>query len=169
MNRSCLCAIAIAIAIAIALTLTGCGSRNPRVATTLNNGAVLKGELPVDPLGWRVITSGINPADATMSTLFGNDSAVEYCRTRGGRIYPAGSVLSLVTWRQQEDSRWFGARIPAQPRSVEVVKVEVSENARTNYVYQDFEGVPLREVRVPAARADERVMHLLSQRAAVMP
>ena len=40
-----------------------------------------------------------------MYTLFGNDLAVQYAHTNPQHDYPAGSVLSLVTWSQQEDPR----------------------------------------------------------------
>ena len=74
---------------------------------TFNQSAGLVGDLPANPLGWRVI-SVIDPATGTMSTLYGNDLAVEYARTHSQHDFPAGAVLSLVTWTQAEDSRWFG-------------------------------------------------------------
>lgn len=163
MNRSHLAAIL------MTLILAGCQAQNARVATTLNQDAVLAGDMSIDPLSWKTITSGFNPHDSTMFTLFGNDSAVEYARTSGGRDYPRSSVLALVTWRQQEDSRWFGARIPAQPKSVEVVTVAASEDGGTTYVYRSFKGVPLKEIQTSEMRANERATYVLSKRAAVMP
>jgi hypothetical protein len=78
--------------------------------------------------------------------------------------YPAGSMLSAVTWWQQEDPRWFGGSIPAKPRSVEVVTVG------SLYVYQLYEGSPLKQVAHEESETQgERVADLLSRRAAVMP
>jgi hypothetical protein len=109
---------------ALSLGLVGCSDRtNPRVETKLNQDAALVGDLPSNPLQGRVITSWINKRDATMSTLYGNDVAVRYARTSAERMYPAGSVLSVVTWSQQEDPRWFGAKIPQKVESVEFVAV----------------------------------------------
>jgi hypothetical protein len=133
------------------------------VAATQNQAAALVGDLPANPLQWRVITSALNQRDATMYTVFGNDLAVQYARAHSQHEYPTGSVLALVTWKQQEDGRWFGGRIPAQPRSVEFVTV----GAGPSYSYEDFEGAPLKKVDGHAL--NDRAAYLLSQRAAVMP
>jgi hypothetical protein len=61
-----------------------------------------------------VITSAINKRDSTLWTPCGNDPAVEYARTHSQHHYRAGSQISLVTWAQREDPRYFGARIPAK-------------------------------------------------------
>ena len=152
------------------LSLMGCSEQNPRVATRLNQGAALLGELPSIPLQWKVITSAINKQDSTMYTLFGNDVAVQYARTNSQHEYPDGSMLSLVVWTQQEDSRWFGGRIPAAPKSVEFVSVRVGAGHRPIYSYQGFEGAPLKKVLAQeGSTPNERAVYLLSQRAAVMP
>jgi hypothetical protein len=78
-------------------------------------------------------------------------------------------MLTLVTWQQQEDSRWFGARMPAQTKSVETVSVGLSEGGRASYSYQEYEGSPLLKTTLGENRANARVAYLLSQRAAVMP
>ena len=105
-----------------------------------------------------------------MWTLFGNDLAVNYARTHSGHDYPAGSMLSLVTWDQQEDGRWFGGRIPGPPKSVEFVAVSMDADHGLSYVYQKFEGTPLKKVSAQAAPTmSERATYLLTQRAAVMP
>jgi hypothetical protein len=109
--------------------------------------APLADSLPVNPLQWRVITSGVDPHDSTMFTLFGKEG---------------GSALALVTWRQQEDSRWFGARIPAQVLSVELLD-------RPSNVYRVFKGSPLKETTDLKSRDAGRAAYLVSMRAAVMP
>lgn len=100
--------------------------------------------LPQNAHEWRVIATGVNTQDATMSMLFGNDLAVMHARTNPNQPYPAGSVLSLVTWTQQEDARWFGAKIPGALKSVE-------------------------SVTVPADDRDSRSNDILFRRALVMP
>lgn len=149
---------------------TSCSKQNPLVATTLNERASLAGDLPSNPLRSGVITSAVNQRDSTMWTLFGNDLAVKYARTNSGHDYPAGSMLSLVTWEQQEDRRWFGGEIPGLPKSVEVVTVSTGAEHRPSYLYQRFEGAPLKKVStLELATPSERAAYLLSQRAAVMP
>lgn len=148
----------------------GCagGGSGPKAA--FNQGAMLTGELPMNPLAWRVISSAIDPGNGTMSTLYGNDAAVNYARAHAQHDYPAGSVLSLVTWSQMEDPRWFGAKIPSQVRAVEFVTVEAAGNGVSRYSYQAFTGNPL--VKAPdqyLGAPPDRIAYLLSSRAAVMP
>jgi hypothetical protein len=157
-------------AMVLAIALPGCSQDNPRLSATLNQSASLIGELPANPLQWRVITSGVSTTDSTMFTLYGNDMAVQCARTNSGHNFPTGSVIAQVTWSQQEDSRWFGAKIPNQVKSVEFVFIGASTDGQPTYAYQKFEGAPLKRTsaqgeQVPTGRAAE----LLSQRAAVMP
>jgi hypothetical protein len=158
------------VGLGILLGAIGCSDQNPRVATKLNQDAALAGDLPSNPLQWRVITSAVNKQDSTMHTLFGNDVAVQYARTSSQHDYPAGSVLSLVTWKQQEDSRWFGGKIPAAPKSVEFVTVGITADHQPSYSYQNYEGAPLKKTLAKeGSTPDGRAAYLLSQRAAVMP
>jgi hypothetical protein len=151
--------------------LPGCSSgREKEIRSTLNKGAALVGDLPANPLGWKVITASIDKNDSSMSTLFGNDLAAGYARTNSLHEYPSGSVVSLVTWTQQEDARWFGGKIPGRPKSVEFVFVGATADGRASYSYQRYEGVPLkRSMDQQLSTANDRTMYLLSQRAAVMP
>jgi hypothetical protein len=155
------------------ISLAGCHSTNERVVTRLNTDATLPSGLPGNPVQGRVITSWVDKTDkqhATMSTLYGNDIAIQYARSHAGQNYPANAVLSLVTWNQQEDPRWFGGNIPQTPRSVEVVTVKPAAGAaQYAYDYQRYEGSPLTRVAVSEYPAKDRTAYLLSQRAAVMP
>jgi hypothetical protein len=150
--------------------MLGCSNDEPKISAAINQSALLVGALPANPLQWQVITSEIDKQNSTMSTLYGNDPAVRYARTNTQHEYPAGSTLSLVTWTQREDSRWFGARIPDGVKAVEFVFVGATAGARPSYSYQEFEGTPLKKLSseegpTPSGRA----AYLLSQRAAVMP
>lgn len=105
-----------------------------------------------------------------MSTLYGNDVAVNYARSHAQHDYPIGSVLSLVTWKERDDTRWFGAKIPDQPKSVEFVFVVAAPDGHTSYSYQKFEGSPLKKVASQVgAILNESAFALLSQRASVFP
>jgi len=158
------------VSAALLLGVAGCSDEvNPRVTSRLNQAAALTGDLPSNPLQGKVITSWVNRQDGTMSTLFGNDVAVQYARTNAEKMYPAGSVLSVVTWGQQEDPRWVGAKIPQKTRSVEIVTV----TAPGAYSYQRYEGSPLKKVESGGFdgldAGVKRGAYLLTQRAAVMP
>jgi hypothetical protein len=151
----------------VAVGLAGCSNQvNPRVATRLNEDAALVGDLPSNPLQDKVITSWIHKQDATMSTLYGNEIAVQYARTHAEMKYPVGAVVSVVTWSQQEDPRWFGGNIPKTPKAVEFVTV----TGPGVMAYQRYEGSPLKKVASESGSdPNDRASYLLSQRAAVMP
>jgi hypothetical protein len=155
-----------AAGVVFSVALLGCSGTgvNPRVATRLNEDAAVRGEIPSNPMRGRVITSWINRGDTTMSTMFGNDVAVGYAKTSAERDYPAGTVLSVVTWSQQEDPRWFGGKIPARVKMVEFVRVA----GPGAYAYERYEGSPLKKV-IDASDSAGRAAYLLSQRASVMP
>ena len=147
--------------------LMGCSDKtNPRVVTRLNQDAAPVGELPSNPLQGKVITSWVDRKESTMSTLFGNDVAWQYARMNAEMQYPAGSVLSVVTWEEQEDPRWFGGNIPQGAKVVEFVTV----TSPGTYSYQRYEGSPLKKVAsVEGNDPRGRAAYLLEQRAAVMP
>jgi hypothetical protein len=158
------------LAIVLVLCLAGCTGDEPRITASLNQGASLVGDLPANPLQWQVITSAINKADSTMSTLYGNDVAVRYARTNPQHAYPGGSALALVIWSERDDARWFGGKIPDQVKSVEFVFVGPADAGQSQYSYQAYEGTPLKKVSMQDGPApNERGAYLLSQRAAVMP
>src|ERR1700680_3811952 len=105
-----------------------------------------------------------------MSSLYGNDVAVRYARSNAQQGYPPGSVLSLVTWTEQEDSRWFGAKIPGKVKSVEFVTVTAGPNNQSSYSYQSYEGSPLlRTSMLDGDSSGSHAARLLCLRAAVMP
>lgn len=151
----------------VSLSFWGCSGNGPG---KLNESASLVGQLPAVPLQWKIITSMIDRSDSTMSTLYGNDLAVEYIRTHSQHAYPPGSVLSLVTWAQREDPRWFGARIPGRVTKVEFVTVGATAEGSASYSYKEYEGTLLKESSTQeSVTPNERSVYLLSQRAAVMP
>jgi hypothetical protein len=160
----------LALALVLSVVLLACSGDRTNVAPSSNDAAALGGELPLDPLQWGVICSSVEASASTMSTVFGNEVAVQ--SARGGRIgrYPAGAVLALVTWKEQDDVHWFGARIPARPESIEVVAVHDAARAGSPFEYQAYRGEPLRKVPAPdAAAVADRVERILGQPPAMMP
>jgi hypothetical protein len=155
--------------------LFGCSSDRhvAPVAATVNENASLSAAqasaLPVNPLKWRIITSSIDPQSSTMSTLYGNDAAVQYARANSKHDYPAGSQIALVTWTRRDDPRYFGAKIPDRLKSIEFVSV-TELPGETKISYEKFEGAPLAKTA-----SDESVnpptaaVALLNLRAAVLP
>ncbi len=143
--------------------------RNSDYVFTLPVSRQFDGSLPWNPLQGSVITSVIDRSSSTMSTLYGNDVAVRYSRTNASSDYPPGSTLSLVTWTQREDPRWFGANIARQVQSVEFVNV-AGANSQPIYVYEKYEGSPLkRALPEDGHSTGTRATYLRSLRASVMP
>jgi hypothetical protein len=163
---SATCAIAAA---ALALSCASCSA--PGVVTaSINEAAALDGQLPRNPLQWNAITAVIDKRTASMGILYGNDIAVKCARSNSQHDYPAGSVVSLVTWAEQEDPRWFGARIPARVKSVEFVSINGTPANQTSPSYERYEGSPLARASMANAEFNHgRTEYLLSLRAAVMP
>jgi hypothetical protein len=160
--------------IAVALALggsVGCARQNPRTISHIDTDASLQSHLPWQPQDGRVITTWVDPRNSTMSTLYGNDTAVDSARSSGNApAYPSGAMIALVTWKQREDERWFGANIPASVQSVEFVTIKKGPTRNTEYLYQRFEGGVLLQAADGATLAPQgRAAYLLSQRAAMMP
>jgi hypothetical protein len=153
-----------------AAVFSGCAQPRHQVSAELNRDASLVGNLPANPLQWKVISSSIDTNRFTISTLYGNDIAVAYARTHTEHDYSAGAILSLVTWSQKEDSRWYGAQIPSHAQSVEFLFVTAAPGGRPQYSYQQFTGSPLMKSSADETSApNPRVAYILSQRAAVLP
>jgi len=159
------------LAAALLLMLIGCSQPNARVKTRLNRDAELSGELPYNPLQWEVIASTLDHNDHTLATVLGNDQAIAYARKNAAHAYPAGSALSVITWSQEEDPRWFGGNIPGNVRSVEFLEVQSGQDHEAYlYTYTLYGGLPTRklvsnEEKSPTGRA----AYIVGQRAAVMP
>jgi hypothetical protein len=155
----------------------GCsdGGRVAPLSATINENASLSAAaasiLPANPLKWRIITSAIDPQNSTMSTLYGNDIAIQYARANFKHDYPAGSQIALVTWKRRDDPRYFGARIPDSIKSIEFVSVNAApDGGATQYAYERFEGNPLAKTQSDiSAPPSPSGSALLNQRAAVLP
>lgn len=157
------------LALPLVLILPGCSQPSARVITRFNRKAEVSGELPYNPLQWEVIASTLNHKDHTLATVLGNDRAIAHARKNATHAYPAGSVLSVITWSQEEDPRWFGGNIPGDVRSIEFVEVQSAQDQET-YLYTLYGGSPLKKL----ASTDEksptgRAAYILGERAAVMP
>lgn len=163
------------IAFVTAAVFSGCSSAGhvaPLTATINENASLSAADsnaLPANPLKWRVITSAIDTQNSTMSTLYGNNTAIQYARSNAKHDYPPGSRIALVTWTRRDDPRYFGAKIPDHIKSIEFVLV-TELPGETSFAYQKFEGAPLAKTASdessnpsPSARA------LLALRAAVLP
>jgi hypothetical protein len=152
----------------VAVGLTGCKEHKASVDEIMNSGAsITQAELKENPLAWRVVTSFTNRDAGTMSTLYGNDAAVD--AARAGHPYAANAVLALVTWRTKEDPHWFGGNIPSKPTQVEFLHAYATGPDSIRWNYSSFRGEPLQNVPEDAAIAQQRTDWISGQKAAYMP
>jgi hypothetical protein len=150
------------IFIAALILLTSCNS--PKAPEELyNNAAAFPASFKLDNHHLKVITSSINKKLGTMSTLYGNEPALSASRT-GVSGTTAEETFELVTWQQQADEHWFGAKIPANLTSVEYVTVGTNQAVH----YQRYEGTQLTLVK-DTLNAAERTAYIFKQKASIMP
>lgn len=175
MTRRPLIATSFAFALIASAAPSGCpgNSRVAPLAATVNENASLSAAqsaaLPANPLKWRVITSFIDPQNSTMSTLYGNDIAVQYARSDPAHDYPPGSQIALVTWTRRDDPRYFGAKIPDRLKSIEFVSV-TELPGETKFAYEKYEGSPLAKTQSDdLPKPSPSAQSLLNLRAAVLP
>ena len=157
-------------AVSCVLWASGCSGMLHQDANKFNHSTVLSRTLPYNPLRWSVVTSAVSRKDATVYTVFGNDEASSFARSGAGGNYPIDAIVSLVTWTQRPNPRWFGGMIPGAVRSVEFASVITGDGQRPEYVYEKFEGNPLQAVTSQKeAVTTGRLAYILAQRGALMP
>jgi hypothetical protein len=150
---------------AVMISLSAC-NRNASSSELVNQKASLPASFNFDQLGLKVLTSSINKKDATTSTLYGNQLAFKSALSGSGE-HQVGEVFALVTWKQQPDEHWFGAKIPGDLQSVEVVKA-LGENQHTVIRYKRFEGKQL-TANTDTSYQQGRINNIFGMKPAVMP
>lgn len=108
----------------------------------------------------QLITSLIDNKRQTHTVLYGNDIAVQHARSGAEAPYPAGAVLRLATWSQQEDAHWFGAKIPERLQTVEVVKIGATTT------YEQYKAPAWKPI--PATDHSDRINYITHLKASVI-
>lgn len=146
------------------LMLTACSDNKP--AELYNTKAALPASQKYNLDGLKVITSFVNKTKGTASTLYGNDLALNSA-IDGNKSIAANEIFTLVTWKQQDDDHWFGAKIPSDVESVEVIRTAPSgNNIAVNY--QQLNGKAL-DLKTDTSGQAERVKYILGQKPSVLP
>ena len=131
-----------------------------------NEHAMLPNIFRFDTLQLKVMSSYINKKSGTMSTLYANPFALSNA-FKNDTSHKAGEVLALVTWKQQADSSWFGADIPGDLQSVEIIKTTIA--AKTALItYKKYTGSNLSPAP-DSLHQEGRIAYILNQRPSVMP
>ncbi len=148
--------------LAMIVLLNSCQS-GPGLGLNKEASVQASDDLPENPLLLHAITSGVQPRDSTMFTLYGNDAAFSYAGSHSDNRYPDGAVLYEVTWRQQTDEQWLGANVPKAIIAIE--RVEYAADGQPTYTL--YRGAPLKKVAV--ANPGARLTAISGQRMAVSP
>lgn len=118
--------------ILIAMFLAACGQdHKPQLQTRYNTAATPVQTEALQALNGFVINSFVDTKKHTTSTLYGNAVVANYLKDSTDNNYPKGSVVTLFTWQQTSDPRWFGGNIPDSLISMEVVRY----NDSTTYTF----------------------------------
>lgn len=152
----------LSVIITIAL-FAGCDQTTPP-AELINKKASLPGTFSISDLHQRVLSSFYNTKDNTNSVLYG-DKGAEAAMQKHGISASSPFSLTLVTWHQQEDPHWFGARIPGDLISVErLTKADGGER----FSYQKLAGRQLIAVKDTVGNGD-RIRFILAQQPLIQP
>ncbi|RFZ84209.1 hypothetical protein DYU05_00840 [Mucilaginibacter terrenus] len=153
------------ILVAGVIILSGCQSATDP-DQLINKKASLPQTFSLSDLHQKVITSFINNKEHTTGILYGNEQAYSASNHTLAKKIP-GASYTLVTWRQQDDPHWFGARIPGNLISAEKL-TWISRDGITTYQYQKFSGKDLSKL-ADTTGSGEHIRFILSQKASVMP
>lgn len=132
----------------------------------LNSKASLPGSFRLSELHQTVITSFMNKKDSTMSILYGNELGLGDAGKELRYSAPNAS-FTLVTWHQQADPHWFGARIPGELISAETLTTGNSDNDELAK-YQKYAGKNLVKLADTSGRA-ARIHFILAQKPSIIP
>lgn len=147
------------------LSICSCNNTD-NLPNNINTKASFPDSNKFSPAGLKVITSFINRKVGTMSTLYGNQLALQ--KAIGfNKEFVSGELFTLVTWKQQPDKHWFGANIPGDLQSVEVLKT-TSNGATVVLNYQRYEGKTL-VLNSDTLYNSERIKFMLNHKPSVMP
>lgn len=132
----------------------------------INKEASLPESFNFNQMGLKVINSSINQKKSTMSTLYGNDNALN--TLKAGTGIQADEVIALVTWKQKEDKHWFGAKIPGSLQSLELIKTIKDKSGMPQITYTRYEGSKLMPIKDTTGNA-QSIKYIFDQNPSVMP
>jgi len=120
--------------ILIAMSLAACGTdHKSQLQTRYNTAATPSQTEALQAMNGFIINSFVNTKTHTTGTLYGNAVVANYLKDSTDNNYPKGSVVTLLTWQQISDPRWFGGNIPDSLVSMEIVRY----NDSTTYTFYE--------------------------------
>ncbi|MET0636752.1 MAG: hypothetical protein ABWZ25_12050 [Chitinophagaceae bacterium] len=133
-----------------------------RQATSeLNNAAEDNGSIPAHSLDGTVMNIFVNTKLNTTSTLYRNDISRTDSATDIDLDARPASMLTLVTWKQRPNPRWYGANMPDSLLSVETLRIHLDT------FYEYYAGRPLKLAVNPDST--ERKIWIARQEPMILP
>jgi len=158
----------LAIMTCLALILTGCTTTPNNHAGELNTKASLPASFNFKNKGLHVITSSVNKRENTTAVLYGNAAAQKFAATTAPTD-SIGVLMTLVTWNQEDDERWFGGRIPGDLLCAETVTI-TGTPAAPQIKFELFNGALLtRETNTDSVDTAQRIKYILGRKASILP
>lgn len=143
------------------ILLSSCSDK-PNQVKLINDLASLPPAFNFDKLGLKVFSSSLNNKQNTMSTLYANTVALQNA-IKGSKEHLPGETFALITWKTKADDHWFGANIPAELQSLELL------NTRSMVIsYKKFEGKSL-NLNVDTTGQQKRISYILAQQPSILP
>lgn len=154
----------ICLAIAVqALLITSC-NRTSVIDEQVNVKASIPGDFNFKKQGFKVVSLLIDKKAATISTMYGNDVAIESLK-KGNLQQSSGMVIFLITWKQRSNPYWYGNNIPGPLTSVEML---TTDRETKKVKYRLFKGSNL--ILTPnETQAEPRINFILAQKPSILP
>jgi hypothetical protein len=150
----------------LAFSLAACTDKT-NTANLVNEKAAIPASYNFSQKGLKVVASFINKKQHTMSTLYGNELALK-TEQSGSTNKVSGEELTLITWNQQDDDHWFGAKIPSYLKSIEVVKTSGSGQNSIAITYSCYEGKAL-ILSTDTTHNQDRIKYIFDQKPSILP
>jgi hypothetical protein len=115
-----------------------------------------------------VISSSANRNDFTLSVLYGNAQARLSSLDSEGRHTP-GEVLTLVTWQQVHNPRWYGSNLNGRIKSIETVQVLPAPDSSLRYEYEIKNDAPMGDRNENYKVRQQRIHYIISRKPSVFP
>lgn len=143
-------------------------SCNKALPENRNQSASLPEKFNFEAMKLTTITTFINTQNHTTSTLYGNENACAAILNPDSINNNNHKTLVCITWKQQDDPNWFGAKIPGQLASIETLTTDTHFKDTLNIYYKFLPGGHS-EKNTPIPDANKRIKAILALRPAVMP
>ncbi|SEB14807.1 cytochrome P460 family protein [Pedobacter hartonius] len=157
---------AIYILFPVLVLLAAACREQPDEKQLINKEASLPEDFNFSKLGLKVLSSSVNEKQNTMSTIYGNDLALN--TAKAGTPVQAGEVLAMITWKQKKDEHWFGAKIPGNLQTVEMIRTSPDAQKSAKVDYQRYEGKKL-TLKQDTTGNDKNIRYIFEQHPSVMP